>query len=83
MSEALDKRIDELRARLYRTANQQISMGNYKAMLRSYQEMMLELINIVDAVNEQDEDVSPGVVAKLKEALAAEMAKPDKPEGDK
>ena len=68
MSKEIDNRVDELRSRLVRQANTQISYSNYKAQLRAYQEMMLELINIIDTMNATSEQVSPGVLDQLRKA---------------
>ena len=54
MSKELDDRIDAVRARLIQTAGQQVGMGNYKQQLRSYQEMFLEVINLLDIEEELD-----------------------------
>jgi hypothetical protein len=51
MSKALDTQIDATRAKLLKTANTPISMGNYKQQLRAYQEMFLDVINTLDEIN--------------------------------
>jgi hypothetical protein len=57
----IDDRVDTLRQRLIKTAAVPITMGNYKQQLRTYQEMLLSLINLIDDLNE---------------AIEKEMAKP-------
>ena len=74
MSKELDDRVDALRRQLISTAAQPIGMGNARAMARAYQEMMLELINITDAVNAQN-DVSSASLRALKMQLAELLAK--------
>jgi hypothetical protein len=68
MSKEIDGRIDALRSRLIQQAATPISYGNYKQQLRSYQEMMLELINITDEVNATSGQASPAVLDQLRKA---------------
>ena len=75
MSKEIDDRIDGLRQRLIATAATPISMGNYKQQLRTYQEMMMELIKIVDEVNSQSDQISPAEVEALKKHVAEAFAK--------
>ena len=77
MSKELDERVDSLRNRLVKQAANPINMGNARQQLRADQEMMLELINITDAVNAQHDVVSPGVMDKLKSVIRDLLAKPE------
>ena len=52
MSKELDEKIDAARAKLIATANTPIGMGNYKQQMRTYQELFLDVINVLDDVNE-------------------------------
>jgi len=77
MSEALDNRVDAARQQLISLSRQVIGMGNYKQVMRSYQELTLELINIMDALNEQDDKISAGKVDALKKTATELKEKPD------
>ena len=77
MSEALDNRVDAARQQLISLSRQVIGMGNYKQVMRSYQELTLELINIMDALNEQDDKISADKVDALKKTATELKEKPD------
>jgi len=77
MSEALDHRVDAARQTLIGLSRQVIGMGNYKQVMRSYQELTLELINIMDELNAQNDKVSAGTLDALKKA-ASEQSKETK-----
>lgn len=51
MSKELDDKIDAGRDKLIATANTPVGGGNYKQIRRSYEELMLVLFNVVDAIN--------------------------------
>lgn len=60
MSKELDDKIDKARARLIEVANTPISMGNYKQQMRAYQELFLDVINVLDDINESiDKELGP------------------------
>ena len=52
MSKELDERIDASRRKLIATANQSVGMGNYKQIKRAFEEILLEVHNVMDALNE-------------------------------
>ena len=75
MSEAIDKRVDNLRDRLVRQSSQPINMGNARQQMRAYQEMMLELINIMDAVNAGADEIGSSVLETLRKSVSEVLAK--------
>jgi hypothetical protein len=50
-------------------------MGNYKQIMREYQKLMLDVINILDDVNEQADTIGPAQMAALKGQAADALAK--------
>ena len=69
MSKALDDRVDAARKTLIDLSRQVIGMGNYKQVMRSYQELTLELINIMDELNAQADKISAETLAGLKKQV--------------
>jgi molecular chaperone GrpE (heat shock protein) len=52
MSKELNEKIDAARAKLIATANQTVGMGNYKQIKRAFEEVLLDITNVVDDLNE-------------------------------
>jgi hypothetical protein len=51
MSKELDDKIDAARQKLIATSQVAVGMGNYKQVRRAYEEVILELTNVIDAIN--------------------------------
>ena len=73
MSAELDHRVDAARQTLINLSRQVIGMGNYKQVMRSYQELTLELINIMDELNAQNDKISAETLAGLKKQVTELM----------
>lgn len=56
MSKELDAKIDDVRDKLIRTSQQPVGMGNYRQIRRAYEEIILDLTNVVDAINAEEGD---------------------------
>ena len=49
-------------------------MGNARQMKRSYEELLLEVLNIMDAINAQADEVTPSVLDGFKKAVKESLA---------
>ena len=56
MSKELDDKIDATREKLIRTSQVKVGMGNYQQVRRAYEEIILDLTNIVDTINAEQGD---------------------------